>query len=261
MKTVTAWLLVVLFLVIGVGLFWWQQRAAAPPVATVTESPAATPTPTVTPSPTPTPTPTIQPIPGKVKATIQTSLGDIELELDGTSAPLTVGNFVKLARENFYDVTTFHRVIPDFMIQGGDPLSKDQAQRPRHGTGGPGYTFRDEINTAKVVRGVIAMANAGPSTNGSQFFIVVGQAFPNLDGKHTVFGKVTKGMEIVDAISKVATDANNNPLTPVTIKDVVLAETVLTLPTPSPTTGFAPVGSSTPTPTPTGSATPTPRGY
>ncbi len=164
----------------------------------------------------------IDPIETDVPVTLKTNQGDIALMLHGASAPITVGNFVKLAQENFYDGTTFHRVIPDFMIQGGDPLSKNPALAAQVGTGGPGYKFGDEINARKIVRGVIAMANAGPGTNGSQFFIVTGAAFPHLDGKHTVFGEVTAGMEIVDAISKVEADARDNPLTPVIIEDVIV---------------------------------------
>src|SRR5919206_354654 len=136
-------------------------------------------------------------------ATMKTNKGTIELELFDEDAPKTVGNFVKLAGEGFYDGVIFHRVIRDFMIQGGDPTGT--------GTGGPGYTFEDEINDHKVVRGAIAMANAGPNTNGSQFFIVTTDAAPWLDGKHTVFGRVTGGMDVVDAISATATDPRDRP--------------------------------------------------
>jgi cyclophilin family peptidyl-prolyl cis-trans isomerase len=164
----------------------------------------------------------IKPISQKVAVTLKTSMGDIGLELDGTAAPFTVGNFVYLAQKDFYDNTTFHRVLPAFMIQGGDPLSRDPLSRARHGTGGPGYQFPDEANNRKIVRGAVAMANAGPGTNGSQFFIVVGQAFPHLDGKHTNFGTVTSGMEVVDKIVAVPRDANDNPTQPVIIQDVVI---------------------------------------
>jgi cyclophilin family peptidyl-prolyl cis-trans isomerase len=142
-------------------------------------------------------------------ATLHTSEGAIELELFSDDAPKTVENFVKLARDGFYDGVTFHRVIPDFMIQGGDPTGT--------GSGGPGYTFEDEINEHRVVRGALAMANAGPNTNGSQFFIVTTEAAPWLDGKHTVFGRVTSGMDVVDRISDVDRDANDRPRTPVMI--------------------------------------------
>lgn len=164
----------------------------------------------------------ITPIHEKVAITIKTNKGDIDVELDGTAAPFTVGNFVYLAEKNFYDATTFHRVIPDFMIQGGDPLSKDPAMRPRHGTGGPEYRFKDEFNSRKIVRGEIAMANSGPDTNGSQFFIVTGAAFSNLDGKHTNFGTVTMGMDVADAISHVPVDGADNPIDPVIITDIVV---------------------------------------
>src|SRR5947208_17024695 len=136
-------------------------------------------------------------------AILHTNHGDIQLTLFDEDAPKTVGNFVKLAGEGFYDGVIFHRVIRDFMIQGGDPTGT--------GTGGPGYTFEDEFNDHKVVRGAIAMANAGPNTNGSQFFIVTTEAAPWLDGKHTVFGQVTDGMDVVDKIEASDTDQNDRP--------------------------------------------------
>jgi peptidyl-prolyl cis-trans isomerase B (cyclophilin B) len=147
-------------------------------------------------------------------ATMHTNRGAIVVELFDTDAPKTVANFVKLADDGFYDGVIFHRVIPDFMIQGGDPTGT--------GTGGPGYTFEDEINEHRVARGALAMANAGPDTNGSQFFVVTTEAAPWLDGKHTVFGQVTEGMDVVDAISAVETDANDKPREPVTIERVEL---------------------------------------
>ena len=125
-------------------------------------------------------------------ATLHTNRGAIDLELYPDDAPKTVENFAKLARDGFYDGVIFHRVIPDFMIQGGDPTGT--------GRGGPGYTFEDEINEHKIVRGALAMANAGPNTNGSQFFIVTTEEAPWLDGKHTVFGRVVEGMDVVDKI-------------------------------------------------------------
>jgi cyclophilin family peptidyl-prolyl cis-trans isomerase len=136
-------------------------------------------------------------------ATMQTNHGTIELELYDEDAPKTVENFTKLARDGFYDGVIFHRVIPDFMIQGGDPTGT--------GTGGPGYTFEDEFNKHKIERGALAMANAGPNTNGSQFFIVVTESAPWLDGKHTVFGRVTGGMEVVDMIVGLPRDARDKP--------------------------------------------------
>jgi cyclophilin family peptidyl-prolyl cis-trans isomerase len=152
-------------------------------------------------------------------ATMQTNHGPIAIELFDDDAPKTVENFVKLARDGFYDGVTFHRVIPDFMIQGGDPTGT--------GSGGPGYTFEDEFNEQKAVRGALAMANAGPNTNGSQFFIITAEATPWLDGKHTVFGRVTDGMDTVDAISAVETDGNDKPREPVVIERVVMAQTAL----------------------------------
>jgi peptidyl-prolyl cis-trans isomerase B (cyclophilin B) len=149
-------------------------------------------------------------------ATLHTNHGAIAVELFDEDAPKTVENFVKLARDGFYDGVVFHRVIPDFMIQGGDPTGT--------GTGGPGYTFEDEFNDHKVERGALAMANAGPNTNGSQFFIVTTQAAPWLDGKHTVFGRVTEGMDAVDSISGVDTDANDKPREAVTIERVELQD-------------------------------------
>jgi len=149
-------------------------------------------------------------------ATLHTSHGQIDVELHDADAPKTVENFRKLAGDGFYDGVVFHRVIPDFMIQGGDPTGT--------GTGGPGYTFEDEFNDHKVERGALAMANAGPNTNGSQFFVVTAEATPWLDGKHTVFGRVTSGMDVVDAISQVETDAGDRPREPVVIERVELSE-------------------------------------
>jgi cyclophilin family peptidyl-prolyl cis-trans isomerase len=148
-------------------------------------------------------------------ATFHTSEGAIEVELYPEDAPRTVDNFTRLAGEGFYDGVIFHRVIPDFMIQGGDPTGT--------GSGGPGYQFEDEFNDHRVERGALAMANAGPNTNGSQFFIVTTDAAPWLDGKHTVFGKVTKGQEIAERISMVDRDGRDKPLTPVTIDRIELS--------------------------------------
>src|SRR5436309_12106314 len=148
------------------------------------------------------------------QATMNTTKGAIAVELFDDDAPETVANFRKLADDKFYDGITFHRVIPDFMIQGGCPEGT--------GTGGPGYTFKDEINQHKVVRGALAMANAGPDTNGSQFFIVTADSAPWLDGKHTVFGQVTDGMDAVDAIESLPTDARDRPQEPAVIESVEL---------------------------------------
>jgi cyclophilin family peptidyl-prolyl cis-trans isomerase len=147
-------------------------------------------------------------------ATLHTNHGAIELELHDGDAPKTVENFLKLAADGFYDGVIFHRVIPDFMIQGGDPTGT--------GTGGPGYQFEDEFNDHPVARGALAMANAGPNTNGSQFFIVTADACPWLDGKHTVFGRVTNGMDVVDTISQVRTGAGDRPSEDVVIERVDL---------------------------------------
>jgi len=157
-----------------------------------------------------------------VRAVIATSMGDITIELDPVNAPQTVANFVKLADEGFYAGTKFHRVIPQFMIQGGDPITKDDSMKARWGTGGPGYTFADEIHAEnRNVRGTISMANAGPNTNGSQFFINVANN-DSLDGKHTVFGKVISGMEVADAIVAVPTEGADRPIDPVTILSVTI---------------------------------------
>jgi cyclophilin family peptidyl-prolyl cis-trans isomerase len=145
-------------------------------------------------------------------ATMKTSEGDIVLELFDEDAPKTVSNFKKLASEGFYDGLIFHRVIEDFMIQGGCPQGT--------GTGGPGYTFEDEINPHKVVRGALAMANAGPNTNGSQFFIVTTEEAPWLDGKHTVFGEVRDGMDVVNRIGTTKTDGSDRPVEPIGIETI-----------------------------------------
>jgi len=149
-------------------------------------------------------------------ATMHTNHGPVAIELFDDDAPKTVENFRKLSADGFYDGLTFHRVIPEFMIQGGDPEGT--------GTGGPGYTFEDEFNQHKVVRGALAMANAGPNTNGSQFFLVTVTEAPWLDGKHTVFGQVTDGMEAVDAIEGLPTDARDRPTEPAVIERIELSD-------------------------------------
>jgi len=146
--------------------------------------------------------------------TLNTSEGAIEIELFPEDAPKTVENFLKLTADGFYDGLSFHRVIKDFMIQGGCPEGT--------GTGGPGYTFEDEINQHKIVNGSLAMANAGPNTNGSQFFIVTADECPWLDGKHTVFGKVTSGTETVDKISNTDTGPADNPIEPILIESITV---------------------------------------
>src|SRR5258705_4354503 len=149
-------------------------------------------------------------------ANIHTNHGGIEVELYPAEAPKTVENFTILAGKGFYDGVVFHRVIPDFMIQGGDPTGT--------GSGGPGYTFEDEFNDHKVDRGALAMANAGPDTNGSQFFIVTTEAAPWLDGKHTVFGRVTDGMDVVDKIAELPRDARDKPNDDVVIETVSISD-------------------------------------
>jgi peptidyl-prolyl cis-trans isomerase B (cyclophilin B) len=150
------------------------------------------------------------------KATLNTTAGPITVEFFDEDAPKTVENFRKLAADGFYDGLSFHRVIKGFMIQGGCPQGT--------GTGGPGYTFEDEFNDNKVVRGALAMANAGPNTNGSQFFIVTTPAADWLDGKHTVFGTITDGMDNVDSIENTATDGRDMPLEPQVIESVELSD-------------------------------------
>jgi len=154
--------------------------------------------------------------PAVTKAILTTNRGAIELELFDADAPKTVGNFVKLARDGFYDGVIFHRVIANFMIQGGDPTGT--------GMGGPGYKFEDEINRHKVERGALAMANAGPNTNGSQFFIVTADACPWLDGLHTVFGKVTSGLDVVDEINDADTDAQDRPVDEIRIDSIKISD-------------------------------------
>jgi cyclophilin family peptidyl-prolyl cis-trans isomerase len=149
-------------------------------------------------------------------ATISTSEGDVAFELFDADAPKTVENFKKLAKDGFYDGLIFHRVIPDFMIQGGCPNGT--------GTGGPGYQFEDEINEHKIVRGTLAMANAGPNTNGSQFFIVTADATPWLDGKHTAFGQVAGGEDVVQKIGTTQTGPGDRPVTPIEIRSVTIED-------------------------------------
>jgi cyclophilin family peptidyl-prolyl cis-trans isomerase len=150
------------------------------------------------------------------QATLHTNVGDITVDFFDADAPKTVENFRKLATDGFYDGLGFHRVIRDFMIQGGCPEGT--------GTGGPGYSFEDEFNDHKIVRGALAMANAGPNTNGSQFFIVTTGAAPWLDGKHTVFGEVSAGMGVVDQIERTQTGPGDRPVEPQVIESVELAD-------------------------------------
>jgi cyclophilin family peptidyl-prolyl cis-trans isomerase len=154
-------------------------------------------------------------------AIIKTNYGDITIEFYGQDSPITVNNFLNLAVKDFYNKTKFHRVIKGFMIQAGDPNSRDK-DISTHGLGGPGYKFMDEINNHKLVHGSLAMANAGQDTNGSQFFIVTKDATPWLDGKHTNFGQVTSGMDVVSKIENVQVDANDHPISDVIIENIEL---------------------------------------
>jgi peptidyl-prolyl cis-trans isomerase B (cyclophilin B) len=149
-------------------------------------------------------------------ATMVTNQGTIKLQLFADKTPITVNNFIYLAQNNFYNDTIFHRVIPDFMIQGGDPLG--------NGTGGPGYQFQDEQNSDPLVAGSLAMANSGPDTNGSQFFIVTASATSWLDGLHTNFGKVIEGMEVVEKIEAIQTGTNDKPVSDIIIQSVTISE-------------------------------------
>ncbi len=158
-------------------------------------------------------------------ALIKTSLGDIKVKFFNVDAPITVGNFLKLSRDGFYAGTKFHRVIKGFMIQGGDPLSKDELMKDRWGTGGPGYKFNDELKgTEKYPQGTLAMANSGPNTNGSQFFIVTASPEAPLPASYTVFGQVITGMDIALKIEKVETSSNDRPVDDVIIQSVELLE-------------------------------------
>jgi cyclophilin family peptidyl-prolyl cis-trans isomerase len=158
-------------------------------------------------------------------AKIKTNFGDIKVKFYADSAPMTVNNFLKLSKAGFYDGTKFHRVIKGFMIQGGDPLSKDNAMKDRWGTGGPGYQFNDELTgTEKYPQGTLAMANSGPNTNGSQFFIVTASPGYPLPPSYTVFGAVTEGLDVALKIENVKTGPNDRPVEDVVIKRVELLE-------------------------------------
>jgi cyclophilin family peptidyl-prolyl cis-trans isomerase len=163
-----------------------------------------------------------QPMPTNVtSATLHTNKGDITFAFDSAQAPTTAANFIKLAGAGFYDGTKFHRVISGFMIQGGDPLTKDDSKQAQWGMGGPGYQFADENQQAHNGVGVVSMANSGPNTNGSQFFInTVDNAF--LDGKYNVFAHVTAGMDVVKAIEATPTGPGDRPTTPIVINSVTL---------------------------------------
>ena len=157
-------------------------------------------------------------------AIIKTSAGDIKIELYKNFSPITVENFIELSKNNFYNGTKFHRVIKDFMIQGGDPLTKDNTKMDSWGTGGPGYKFDDEINNTKLVKGSLAMANSGPNTNGSQFFIITADATPWLDGVHTNFGTVIEGMDVIMNIQNVETNSSDKPIQDIFINSIEIKE-------------------------------------
>jgi len=156
-------------------------------------------------------------------ATIKTSFGNIKVRFYGSDSPITVANFINLSIKGFYNGTKFHRVIKDFMIQGGDPNSKS-GDPSTWGTGGPGYSFKDEINSHKLVKGSLAMANSGANTNGSQFFIVTAVSTPWLDGKHTNFGEVVSGLDVVEKIGNVATGMNDRPTENVIVESIEVSE-------------------------------------
>lgn len=221
----TLLVIVVLIVVLG-GLALLLRGGGTPETVTTTDA-YGTSTQTVPSTNQSTTTPmstTTAPLPEKItSATITTNKGVIEVTFS-TNTPVTVENFAKLSAAGFYNGTRFHRVIKDFMIQGGDPLSKDVSFKDRWGTGGPGYTFKDEVSPTDVFApGVLAMANAGPGTNGSQFFIVTAESgTPWLAGKHTIFGRVTKGMDIVMAIEAVQTDGSDKPLQDVIVESIVV---------------------------------------
>ncbi len=222
----------VLFMYTGDGVPTSKEKPNAdvetPVVATTTASTTkdtfATATPPVT--TTQTTKPKMEPTTNNNTATVimHTTMGDVTLSLYTKDAPKTVENFLKLSRDGFYNGVRFHRVIEGFMIQGGDPLSKDDAQKARWGTGGPGYKFPDEINASSALyqkgykRGVLAMANSGPNTNGSQFFIM--HKDYQLPPLYVIFGQVTSGLDVVDKIATTQTDANDQPLTAVTVTSI-----------------------------------------
>ena len=232
MKVPVAIFILAILLVAGYGLFRFGTKPVQAPT-TSADSASVTPVPSIAADINSSSTPMastapvsfsdVKPIKTVVHVTLKTSKGDIALDLDGTKAPVAVGNFVYLANQHFYDGVIFHRVIPGFMIQAGDPLSKDPANSDRVGSGGPGYQFPNENNDLSFVRGAIGMANAGRDTNGSQFFIMV-KDVPTLDGDYTNFGKVTAGMDVADAISKVPRDSRDNPLDPVTINSITVQQ-------------------------------------
>jgi len=210
---ITYILLGILALIAIGGAVYVMRPVSVPPV-TLQPSSTVLPTNITTPMPTPSAQSSITPLQKTVQATLKTSLGTIELELNGQVAPLAVGNFVQLAKSGFYNGVTFHRVIKGFMIQGGDPTGT--------GSGGPGYTFKTELNDQKFVKGALGVARTNQlDTNGSQFFIMTADNF-SLNGQYTQFGKVLSGQDVVDTIANVQTDQNDKPVQPVTIESVTI---------------------------------------
>ncbi len=209
------WYLLVLGMFVLVASFVFYGSPNGKQLAKVSPTPATNQTPTAKPTWTTPPAMTINANKTYI-ATMMTNKGPIKLELFAKKSPKTVNNFVFLAKQKFYDGLIFHRVIQNFMIQGGDPTGT--------GSGGPGYKFEDEFNNEKIVKGSLAMANSGANTNGSQFFIVTEQAQPHLDGKHTNFGKVIEGMDTVTAIAGVKVGAQDKPEEPVIITSITIEE-------------------------------------
>ena len=203
-----------------------DKSAAATPAQAPAKAPAPAPPAAVT-APAPAPQPGAAPATAPVKVVIQTNVtkvgeGVIEMDLYPDKAPKSVENFVKLAEKGYYDGILFHRVVPGFVIQGGDPLTRDPSMRARWGSGGPGYEFADEPVQGEYVRGAVAMANAGPNTNGSQFFICVNDLSRRLPKQYNWFGMVTKGMEVVDAIVAMPRDRRDCPSTDVVMQKVTI---------------------------------------
>lgn len=216
---------VVLLVLVIAGAYWFfsnnTTEVTSLPATVATSTAAATAPVTQTGVPTSSPTSINTNQAPIMQATLHTSMGDITIAFDSQDAPNTVANFIKLAQSGFYNGTKFHRVIAGFMDQGGDPLTKDDTKAPQWGTGGPGYQFADENVNADNAVGVVSMANSGPNTNGSQFFInAANNSF--LDGKYSVFAKVTAGLDVVMKINNTPTDANDRPTVPVVINSITL---------------------------------------
>ncbi len=208
-------------IIVGGAYYFLSGTNAVPPSVVQNQIASTTPT-TQEASSTPT---TTNPTKNIMQATLHTNMGDITVEFYSDQAPNTVANFIKLAQSGFYDSTKFHRVIKSFMDQGGDPLTKDDTKAAQWGQGGPGYTIQDEFGTTYTnVAGTLAMANTGqPNSGGSQFFVnAVDNHF--LDGKYTVFGHVTAGMNVVTAINNVPVGANDAPVTPIVLTRITLSE-------------------------------------